>query len=248
MFRCVVGNDLLKKMRTTLLSELNYIKNQRRNEISVHKATLLGFMAMVYLEIQKRVGDDWSKLTEANKGKAFKQVNFFISTLNQRHQKISEAEMESFKLELYRLHKLFDLLLLESHAIFLSLHTLESKIQRDIKQHFECLRQEIYSLTVFTKDKNDRVTSQLKAAAKLLNVPVVTDEERRMVHRALFGGIHSTNRWYVCKGCGDVYCVGDCGAVNQVVQCRKCRTTIGDRSRVANSEMTKALQNHFNLL
>lgn len=242
MFRCVVGKDLLKELRETLLSELNYIKNKRRNEISVHKATLLGFMAMVYLEIQKRVGDDWSKLTEANKGKAFKQVNFFISTLNKRQQKISEAEMESFKLELYRLHKLFDLLLLESHAMFLSLHNLEPKIQRDIKQQLECSRREIYSLAVFTKDKNDEVTSQLKAVSKLLNVPVVTDEERRMVHRALFGEIHSTNRWYTCRGCGDVYCVGDCGAVNQVLQCRKCRSTIGDHSRVSNAEMTKALQ------
>lgn len=243
MFRCVVGNDLLKELRERLLSELNYIKNQRRNEISVHKANLLGFMAMVYLEIQKRVGDDWSKLTEANKGKAFKKVNFFISTLNQRHQKISEAEMESFKLELYRLHKLFDLLLLESHAIFLSLHILEPEIQRDIKQHLECSRKEIHSLSVFTKDKNDKVTSQLKAVSKLLNVPVVTDDERRMVHIALFGGIHGTNRWYVCRGCGDVYCVGECGQVNQVLQCSKCRTTIGDHSRVANSEMAKALQN-----
>lgn len=239
---CVLGNDLLKKLRNTLISELNYIKNHRRNEISIHKATLLGFMAIVYLEIQKRITNDWSKLSEASKRKAFKQVNFLISTLNKRQQKISEEEIESFKLELHRLHRIFDLLLLESSANFVNLNSLEPKIKRDINEQHTHLKQDIYSLTVFSKDKNEKIETELKALSRLLNTNVITDEERRMVHIAMSFSFSGTNRWYNCAGCGDVYCVGDCGQVNQITRCSKCRTTIGDHSRVANSVMSKALR------
>ncbi|XP_046667701.1 NFX1-type zinc finger-containing protein 1-like isoform X2 [Homalodisca vitripennis] len=240
------SEDKLKTLRESLLVELKYVKNKRRNEISTHKASLLNFMASIYLAIQERVVNDWKNLTEANKKKAFKHVNFYITILNQRKEKISEEEILSFNREVDRLHRIFDLLLLESTANFLALASFNADIQKKVREFHVDLKQKIYSLKPYNESEDKEVKEILKEVSKKLNT-VVSDEERRMVHRAMAtsfnGGERSTNRWYRCGGCRDVYCVANCGAINQIAKCGRCGHTIGDQSRIRNEEMARALQN-----
>uniref|UniRef100_A0A1B6HCX7 RZ-type domain-containing protein n=2 Tax=Homalodisca liturata TaxID=320908 RepID=A0A1B6HCX7_9HEMI len=240
------SEDKLKTLRESLLVELKYVKDKRRNEISIHKASLLNFMASVYLTIQERVVNDWKNLTDANKKKAFKHVNFYITILNQRKEKISEEEIISFNREVDRLHRIFDLLLLESTENFLALASFNADIQKKVREFHVDLKQKIYSLKPYNESEDKEVKEILKEVSKKLKT-VVSDEERRMVHRAMAtsfnGGERSTNRWYRCGGCGDVYCVANCGAVNQIAKCGRCGHTIGDQSRIRNEEMARALQN-----
>lgn len=236
----VVDKDQLKVMRSILLEELSYIKGNRRNEISVHQGILLNCMATVYLGVQKRVCDDWEKLSDSSKAKVFDKVNFFISVLIQRKKKISKEEINSFLSELKRLHRFFDLNLIDSSDSFLNLQSFHPDIKSKVTDNYNRMKEEIFSPRVFTDEMNDKVGDLLKELCRLLNTHV-TDEERVMVHKAMFGSVQGTWRWYKCAGCGDVYCVGDCGAVNQVTQCRKCNSTIGSSSRVHNPDMARAL-------
>ncbi|XP_054258411.1 NFX1-type zinc finger-containing protein 1-like isoform X2 [Macrosteles quadrilineatus] len=232
--------DQLKVMRSILLEELPYIKGNRRNEISVHRGILLNCMATVYLGVQKRVCDDWEKLSDSSKAKVFDKVNFFISVLIQRKKKISKEEINSFLSELKRLHRFFDLNLIHSSDSYFTLQSFHPDIKSKVTDNYNRMKEEIFSPRVFTDKMNDKVGDLLKELCRLLNTHV-TDEERVMVHKAMFGSVHGTWRWYKCAGCGDVYCVGNCGAVNQVTQCRKCNSTIGSSSRVQNPDMARAL-------
>lgn len=241
----VLGKNELLNLRSTLLKELEYIRGNRRNEIHDNKRRVLTYMGMVYIDIQKRVNEVWGKLTLSCKEDAIRRMNFIISLLKQRQEKISEEEMKSFDREFSRLHRVFDLLLVESSNNFRVLNSLQPVIQKKVRDcHFK-LEQDIYSTKLFTADINEKVGTVIKEMSLLLK-NVVTDEERVMVHTAMaqiFGSIQSTNRWYKCGGCGDVYCVENCGAVNQIIRCRHCRTTIGDHSRINDPNMARALQN-----
>lgn len=232
-------------LRSTLLKELEYVKGNRRNEIHNSKRILLTFMGLVYMNIQRRVNEVWNKLTSSCKKSALRHMNFIISMLIQRQEKISEEEMKSFDQEFSRLHRLFDLLLLESSENFLTLKLLAPDIQKRVCDGHLKLKQQIHSMGSFTTDTNEKAGSILKEISALLR-NIVTDEERLMVHTAMariFGSVTSTGRWYRCSGCGDVYCVEDCGQVNQILRCRICRTTIGDHGRVRDTDMARALQN-----
>jgi len=233
-------NDQLKGLRCILLEELKYVKGNRRNEISIHKAVLLNYMVNIYSKIQKRVNDDWHKLTETSKAKVFETINFYISHLTERKKKISKEEVDSFDLELKRLHRVIDLCLIESTPGFLTLQTFDPDVRRKVMEGYNRIREEVNSHRVFTDEADLNIGTILKELCTMLNTHI-SDEERVMVHKALFGSVHGTWRWYKCAGCGDVYCVANCGAVNQIARCRKCGSTIGDHSRVANPDMQRAL-------
>lgn len=206
-------------------------------------------MTHVYLQIQGRVVKEWRKLTDRNKEKIFNHVNFLINILNQRKEKISHEEMMGFNCEIFRFHRIFDLSILESSSSFKTLVSFEPSIQTEVLRLHETLKKDIYSLRMFTRNEDDRVQPIFEKISKLLQ-HTVSDEERRMIHRAMatsfHGGEQSVSRWYKCAGCGDVYCVANCGAVNQIAKCGRCKTTIGDSSRRPDEKMGQALQNlHF---
>lgn len=242
-----LGKNELITLRNTLVTQLQYVKGNRRNEIHIHQVTLLNYMSSVYIDVQKRVNEIWSKLSVNGKRAAAAHMNFIISKLNRRCGKISKEEMKNFDNELSRLHRVFDLVLLESNEHFIDLKSCSTDIQEKVRNNHILLKLEIYTLGMFTQKLNANIEKQLKDISRLLNT-VITDEERRMVHNVMIASIgryNTSNRWYKCRGCNDVYFVADCGAVNQTTRCRKCNTTIGDHSRIADQNMIQIAQRRF---
>lgn len=220
--------DELLLLYYQLLKELPVVRNQRRKEIDMEQLRLLTYKVDYWKTVVKRMNDIWKRINEEAKLKMMKKVNILTKALSKRAKKISMPEVESFSLELNRIVRYGDLLILESSAEFSQL-----KSQQEVIQFSQKANSLINRLTRYTDAQDKEVSDVIEKLKKALKCNAqLTAEEMKMIHSAMsknfYGGASAQGHWFKCRN-GHTYVITECGGAMETAKCpvQGCGVVIG---------------------
>lgn len=222
------------KLHNVLSRDLPYIKDNRRNEISLGKLGLYIFKVDFVINIKEMKTSDWTKLNDESKSVIFDRVNRLLIIVHRRQDKINRDEVENFHCELKRLHRLVDYMKIKSSGGFLEIRTVPS---------IENLCVQIANILNSLHKYDDECDRRCITLLRVLQIEIrkwsreITQQEINLVHNALktsgeryYNNIRA-GHYYKCL-CGFIYVVGDCGGPNQKGRCPDCKREIGGGNRI----------------
>lgn len=204
------------------------VRNQRRKEIDTEQLRLLTYKADYFRTVVNRKNEIWKRINEEAKRKMKKKVNVLTKALRKREKKISMPEVESFTLELNRIVRYGDLLILESSGEFSQM-----KSQQEVIQFSQTANNLINQLTRYTDAHDKEVCNVIEKLKKVLKSNAqLTAEEKKMINLAMsknfHGGASAQGHWFKCRN-GHMYTITECGGAMQTAKCPVdgCGATIG---------------------
>lgn len=212
------GKDELLLLYYQLLKDLPVVRNQRRKEIDMEQLRLLTYKADYWKTVVKRKNDIWKRINEEAKLKMMKKVNVLTKALRKRAKKISMPEVESFSLELNRIVRYGDLLILESSGEFSQL-----KSQQEVVQFSQKANSLMNQLTRYTDALDNEVSDVIEKLKKALKSNAhLTAEEMKMINLAMqksyYKGASAQGHWFKCRN-GHTYTITECGGAMETAKC-----------------------------
>ncbi|KAJ8878728.1 hypothetical protein PR048_019314 [Dryococelus australis] len=205
-----------------LENELKGVKIKRKGTYSTVDMAMVQIQVQVLNDMAKTVNLVSKSLNDTSKKKLSLFLHMLLRVLDSRERKISDQEVEDMKLELRRLHRVSQLLVLESEPTFQANGNTES-VAAPHREASMLAR----SIDKYNDSQDERFKSVLEQLKKALKSSLaLTDKARKEIVKAM--GLKQ-GHWYKCPN-GHPYVITECGGAMQVGKCNDCGAAIGGNS------------------
>lgn len=206
--------------------------NKKYFHISVNVIESLDFVVVLFKSISKyknRIND----LPDFKMKQTI--INHFVWLLTVAFsyaQQLSNQQKYDINLEMARgarLVNLYELICNEDYKEIIGLQTSSSiEVIKRLISDMEAL---LTSCKIYSQDRDDEIQHSTNLIKEKMNgLPILTNQERRMINTAMSinfsGGFRSQVNWRKCKN-NHIYCITECGSPMQKAICPDCKAEIG---------------------
>jgi len=214
-----------------LVKDLPSVSKDRRKPMGMEELRVLAYMHSYLERLLKQKENVWGKLNEETRAKWVSRINLLTKSLRLREKKISDEEMESFDLEVNRIIRFSDVLILESSGEFREL-----KERQEVKDCFKKVENLLNSSTRYTTELDHRIYLAIEEAKKVIKSNAkLSPQEMKEINLAMsknfYGGATAQGHWFKCPN-GHIYCITECGGAMVTARCPvdKCGALIGGQN------------------
>lgn len=159
-------------------------------------------------------------------------------------QQLSNQQKSDIGKEMVRGSRIINLFEIMSNRKFQTAVTMQTSDTKEIKKIVDNMEALLMSCSIYTSNIDEDIQSLTKEIQqKIDDLPLITDDERRMVHAAMstnfLGGIKAQGHWCKCPN-GHIYCITECGGPMQQSICPECKVEIGGQGHQHVSGITVA--------
>jgi len=176
----------------------------------------------------KEIKDGQRKQTIIN------HFDWIISVAFTYAQQLSNQQKFDMRIEMARGARIINLFEIMSNIKYQTAVTMQTSATNEIKKIVDNMEALLLSCGTYTPSRDQDIQNLTEEIQqKIDDLPLITDDERRMIHAAMSssfsGGIKAQGHWCKCSN-GHIYCVTECGGPMQKSICPECKVEIGGES------------------
>jgi len=159
-------------------------------------------------------------------------------------RQLSNQQKLDIKKEMARGSRIINLFEIMSNRKFLTAVTMQTFDTNEIKKIVDNMEALLMSCSVYTSIRDEDIQNLVEEIQqKIDDLPLITDDERRMIHAAMStdfsGGIKAQGHWCKCPN-GHIYVITECGGPMERATCPECKVPIGGQNHIHASGVTVA--------
>jgi len=159
-------------------------------------------------------------------------------------QQLTNQQKNDIRKEMARGSRIINLFEIMSNRKYQTAVTMQTTDTNEIKKIVDNMEALLMSCSIYTSIRDNDIQNLIEEIQKKIDdLPLITDDERRMIHAAMSvnfsGGIKAQGHWCKCPN-GHIYCITECGGPMQQSICPECKVEIGGQSHRHVSGITVA--------
>lgn len=169
---------------------------------------------------------------------------WLLSVAFEYARQLSNQQKFDINMEMARGARMINLFEIKSNETYQTSVKMRIANAIEVKDLVDNLESLIINCHAYSQDRDIQVQNNIEIIEqKMAGISVITDEERRMIHKAMSvsfaSGIRAQGHWCKCPN-GHIYCITECGGPMQESVCPECKVKIGGQSHRHVSGITVA--------